>query len=754
MAENSDSQGLIARVTTALRYAATGAMPTGWFGPGTPLAPQAPADVRGRQFDYPTVFNVNYRPRAGEKINFEALKRLATHPVVAMLIQRQKDKVTALDWQILPRKTGAPGADKAPTDPMIQMITDFLTFPDKEHDWGQWIGALLDQLLVIDAVTVYAAPTRGGDLYALQLLDGATIKPIIDLGGRRPLAPDPAYQQALKGMPAVDYTADEIIYFPHTYRPDRVYGYSRVEQAHDLVEAAIARLKSQKGYFDFGNIGDGFFTAPDSWTPDMVKGLEASWNAMMQGDPAIRRNAPMLPMGTEWHPTKTEILADAYDEFLIRLLCFPFGVSPTPFMKQSGLGHGSAATDHDAAEEGGIAPLMQYVTRLMNFIIVKWFKRPDLQFSFVEDREFDPVLKAKIEDQRLRNGTLTINQVLDRNGDAPVEGGDIPLLFTGTAWVTLDSILNPPPPPEPVAPIAPIAPGEGDAAAPPAAKEPSPALKKSADAAADLGDPGEQPDTLKKAADAAAEKHFAIVVRAYLSAKAQKIASTVADKLTKSDPAMDDQHGRIESALDGDDWHWDDFPPIVEPLIAGVAVAAGSDALSTLGLFDADTLKRVSARSTTYAQERGAEMVGMKWVDGELVENPDATWSISATTRNQLRDAIAKAMDEGQSNAQLAKTIMEDPAFGAARANTIARSETALADVRGAAAGWIESGVVGGAEFNASPDCCEECQDEDGKIVELAEPDDLDLPHPNCRCSWSAILTEDMPGADGAQAED
>ena len=40
-------------------------------------------------------------------------------------------------------------------------------------------------------------------------LTAATIKRVLDDHGRTPMPPAPAYQQVLKGMPAIDYTRDE-----------------------------------------------------------------------------------------------------------------------------------------------------------------------------------------------------------------------------------------------------------------------------------------------------------------------------------------------------------------------------------------------------------------------------------------------------------------------------------------------------------------------------------------------------------------
>jgi hypothetical protein len=706
--------GLFARALAAARYTISGTTPSGWFGPGVPLAPQAPEQVKGRAFDYPVALNINYQPRGNEPQGFDRLKIFASNGIVAMLIQRQKDLVSALNWTIKPRVDQ--NAEKA-TDKSIDDLIDFFHSPDGEHDWNQWISAVLDQLMVLDAVTIYVRPNRGGGVYSCEVLDGATIKPLLDDGGRRPIAPDPAYQQVLKGLPAVDYTADELIYFPQSYRPDRVYGYSRVEQAIDFITQSIARLKYQNGYWTHGNIGDGYFETPDGWTPEDILVIEDKFNSMMTGSVEARRSAPFVPHGTVYHTTKEGILSDAYDEWLIRCLCFPFGVAPQPFLKQSGMGHGSAGTEQEAAKEGGVAPLMQYVERLINRLLRQHFARPDLEFSFVHDRELNQEVASKIDDTRLRNGSSTLNEVLDRNGEQPIVGGDERLLFTSTGWVTLDSVLHPPEPivAPPVALPAANLPEGGDLST---AANGTPPVKKKA-----------EPKPLAKAADEREIARLAKLLTAYLAAKATALVAAVSAKLGKED----DSKKVALDAIDEFNWGWDDLPEQVEPYLAGVAATAGSESLSEFGLFDAATLKRVTAKATAYAQDRAAELVGMRWKDGELIVNPNAEWAISDTTRSSLRTLVTNAMDAGSSNQALAKAIREATAFSSDRAEMIARTETGFADKFGNKTGWRESGVVAGRQWMSSADCCDECQEYDGTIIGIDDEFDWgDEPHPNC----------------------
>ena len=55
---------LFARLALAARYAITGVWPESWFGPQQPLQPQAPPEVKGRQWDYPFGVNLSYVPRS------------------------------------------------------------------------------------------------------------------------------------------------------------------------------------------------------------------------------------------------------------------------------------------------------------------------------------------------------------------------------------------------------------------------------------------------------------------------------------------------------------------------------------------------------------------------------------------------------------------------------------------------------------------------------------------------------------------
>ena len=70
-----------------------------WFGPLDPIAPGAPADVAGRQWDYPAGYNLWLQPRP-EAVTFGTLRALADgYDLLRLVIETRKDQVARLAGQ-------------------------------------------------------------------------------------------------------------------------------------------------------------------------------------------------------------------------------------------------------------------------------------------------------------------------------------------------------------------------------------------------------------------------------------------------------------------------------------------------------------------------------------------------------------------------------------------------------------------------------------------------------------------------------
>jgi hypothetical protein len=102
-------------------------------------------------------------------------------------------------------------------------------------------------------------------------------------------------------------------------------------------------------------------------------------------------------------------LKDVFDEWLARVVCFAFSISPLPFVQQ--MNRATAETAHDAASAEGLAPLKGWVKRLVDHVIATEFAAPDLEFAWADDRETDPKKQADIAAVYVGAGIKTVDEV-------------------------------------------------------------------------------------------------------------------------------------------------------------------------------------------------------------------------------------------------------------------------------------------------------------------------------------------------------
>ena len=304
--------GIIARAAAGIRYAFTGQAGTDFFGPGEPMKEIAPQAV-GRSHDYNFAINsIANKPRAQEAVTFDTLRSLAdSFDILRLVIETRKDQMGALSWGIAPKDK------KIKADPRCAEIEAFFKSPDRESTWDAWLRMLMEDLLVLDAPAIYRRKTNGGGLYALEPIDGGTIKRLIDYSGRTPVE-GAAYQQILKGIPAVDYTREELIYRPRNRRTNRIYGYSPVEQIIMTVNIALRRQMHTLEYYTAGTIPDALAGVPADWTADQIKQFQDYWDILMANEDgtAVRRKLRFLPgdIAKNYREVKQPPLKDMFDE--------------------------------------------------------------------------------------------------------------------------------------------------------------------------------------------------------------------------------------------------------------------------------------------------------------------------------------------------------------------------------------------------------------------------------------------------------
>lgn len=484
-------------------------VPGGWtdplvpFGPGRPIRPATidPLGADGRPLprrsEYPVSFNL---PGGGDRVMpWTVLRQLADGVgIIRKCIEIRKGQITQLDWDFVAsesafeaamtgaagtaveasRARAAMGGDRdAKTEQRAAMpasraawersfrrdnaeqITNLKRWwkhPDRIQGWTMedWLGAAMEEALVLDALSIFPRATLGGDLHSLMILDGSSIKPLLDHTGSTPQPPSPAYQQVLHGFPrgeftastAADgeYTADSLIYRPRNRRTHSPYGYGPTEQAIQDADLYMKRRLWMNSEYDDGVAPELLINVNANMTPDQLRAYETVFNDMLSGNIAERHRAKMLPAG--FVPTLLPSLESRYkpdyDLFLIRMIGNHYDITAQElgFPPSGGLGGaGFDEGDERRNERRAVKPTAKWMAGIINAISGEYLGMPEtLEFSFIFEDDEDEAA----ESERIKTGRKTINEGRDEAGlprfDVPE--ADMPLLHVGNTVIPLSGL--------------------------------------------------------------------------------------------------------------------------------------------------------------------------------------------------------------------------------------------------------------------------------------------------------------------------
>ncbi len=395
---------------------------TNWFSPFQPVTPFGPPYVGyPRVYDYQVGENIDFLP--SRLAFFGQLRAMAqSWGILRTVIETRKDQLMRIPWKF--QLVDKPKAKNARLDE----LTAFFKRPDRKFKFDPWARKLLEDLFVIDAPSVYVWRAANGKPYCADIIDGGTIKPYIDDAGRRPDWPSPAFAQIIKGLPMVNLDEMELIYAPMRPRPQMpVFGYSPVEQVYLEVVQGIRKTLYTTEYWTEGNIPDLIVTVPDGWTPQQISSFQAHFDAMLSGNTAFKSKMRFVPGGMKPFDIKNangESLKTDQDEWLARIVCYAFSVSPTPFIRQ--MNRATAQSSAEEAEEEGLHPLMSWFkSEVMDPLIQDpiGFGYDDCEFTWQPEPEVDLVKQMTTLTGYVKVGLLTPDEAREQLNQPPLPGG-------------------------------------------------------------------------------------------------------------------------------------------------------------------------------------------------------------------------------------------------------------------------------------------------------------------------------------------
>ena len=412
-----------------------------------PFSPQQPVEPYGPEWninqpvewDYSPGYNLQFQPPQVDL--FEMLRSMAKGwGVLATIIQKRTDQILRLPYEF--QIIGDPKAD----DPRLDELRKFFKRPDRKKSFGTWQRALWADHFEIDAATIHIWRSNNGKPYALEVLDGTKIKPLIDDMGRRPDYPSPAFQQIRRGMPFLNLTEQDLIYAPMRIRPERpVYGYSPVEQIFVNVAEAIKKDMYMNNFWQSGNLPDLIVTVPDNWKPAQIASFQAFFE-QYSGNPSFKTRVRFVPGGMKPFDIKGssgESLWSGRDEILIRIACFAFGMSPQAFMKM--VNRSTAQSASEEAEEQGLHPELRWFKEdIMDLVVQEdWgFGYDDIEFVYLPDPQVDAKAQMETMTGYVKEGIMRRNEARDMLNLQEVPGGDELTVDTPNGPVPLKETID------------------------------------------------------------------------------------------------------------------------------------------------------------------------------------------------------------------------------------------------------------------------------------------------------------------------
>ena len=441
-----------------------------FFSPFQPIFPFASTRVPPRTWDYPVGVNLEIHRRQAV---YQFLRNLVTagEGVLAPVIEARKDQLLRVpyDFQLIDKPDNA-------TDSRLKELRAFFKSPDathapdgtvtsQGHDFQTWARIALHDRFVIDATTFLPWRRNNGKPFRIDVIDGATILPLVDDAGRIPDPPNPAYQQIVKGLPMLELTKDELLYAPHnpfSYAP--IVGFSEVQQIALRMTSAVRKELYVFSSWEDGNIPDLIMGTPEDWTPQQVAEMQAFFDDLLSGNLALRTKMRLVPGGVKpilSKGTTAEILAalKTFEEQTARIICFAFSIPPTSFVSM--MNRATAAQLADEAQQEGLYPLMNWFKAIMDFMVQNWFGYKDIEFNWQVQADTDKLKESQTLIGYVKSAIMKPNEARDILELPPDPDGGTLMVVAGQGAIPLKLLANQTELPTKAAPQAVQAPNGG-----------------------------------------------------------------------------------------------------------------------------------------------------------------------------------------------------------------------------------------------------------------------------------------------------
>lgn len=402
------------------------------------------------RYQFPYAYNQTWTPRRNALTPFQTLRLLAdVADMCRICIETRKEQIGSLDFDIVSRD----GKGKKVSTKGLEAAKAAFSRPDKKRSFKTWMGMAIEEVLVIDALSIYRRKTRKGDHFSWEIKDGSTILPLLDDGGDTPAAPEVAYRQIIYGRPVKggDTTVDSLYYRPRCVRTHTPYGLSPTEAVLLTINAALNREMFNLRYYTDGNVPHALLDAPKDWNKEQIQQFQVYVDEYFSGDLAARRKMKVVANGMA---SSVKMLAEPdfsgkYDEWLLKIICASYGVPPAEVGFTADINKSTSQGQENISYRRGVRPLTGYLEDLFNEMLEFDLDMPEFKATFSGGESEDELKQAETDKIYVDMGVKSIDELRIDQGEEPWGGiAAKPYIMTTQGPIFLEdlesnSILHP-----------------------------------------------------------------------------------------------------------------------------------------------------------------------------------------------------------------------------------------------------------------------------------------------------------------------
>lgn len=387
--------------------------------------------------------------RRASGITMKTLRRMAQYNWVdRTCIVTLRDEVTAIPFSITPIDPHKPyNAD------FQNFLEQLLRHPDPHKgSWRKLIDKVVEDILIYDQAGIEKVRNQRGQVVELYHVDGSSLKQRFDDHG---LPGTPAYQQFVDSKvgsfdpkPVAEWDEQDLIFLmwnPQGSLEAYGSGLSPVEAGLAVGTSFLQAEAYNLQFFQSNSIPPVIINLGKDVPPGEVDKFRMFLASEMRGQDGFHKPA-VGSFGDDFDiktlmQQPSEMGFKSYVEWQMRWKVALYRMSPQDIGFALDQYKVEGQVQQELSKSKAIDSLKGVLAEYINNEIVGDAAygnlSENLQFAWIDADTVDPLKQAQIDEIYLRNGVNSINEVRQRNGDDPIEGGIKPTINLGTQLIAI-----------------------------------------------------------------------------------------------------------------------------------------------------------------------------------------------------------------------------------------------------------------------------------------------------------------------------